>query len=156
LSETSGSLTNLGSNPFVHNVTNLDSYPAKSAFSGVYDVKTGKWLAYPSGHTYLRGGAIPNNRVTQYQGHKVVNSALTDLLKTGSWTFLGRNRLGFVMIIDKAGKLKFRWNSQSINMFNYRFLGRTVPKNRRQPVHDSVKKATGRETYDDPSYGPNL
>jgi len=156
LSETRGSLTNLGSNPFTHNVTNLDSYPATSAFSGVYDVKTGKWLAYPSGHTRLRGGAMPDNHVTRYQGHIEVNRALTDLLKTGSWTFLGRNRLGFVMIIDRAGKLKFRWNSQSINMFNYRFLGRTVPKKRRQPVHDSVKEATGRETYDDPSYGPNL
>jgi len=60
------------------------------------------------------------------------------------------------MIIDNTGNLKFRWNSQSINMFNFSFIGRTVSKKRRQPVRDAVKEATGRETYDDPTYWSNF
>ncbi len=142
LSETRGSLTNLGTNPNTHNIASFESYPKGSFFSGVYDVKTGKWLAYPSGKTQTVDGRIPDNLVKQFTGHEVVNEALTDIFGTRSL-----NRLGFVIEIDVVGNLKIGWNSRSINIYNFRFWGKTVPKRSRQQIIDAIKEVTGKEVY---------
>jgi RHS repeat-associated protein len=141
-SETNGSFTNLGSNPGAHNSATFDSYPTKSGFSGVYDVETGKWLAYPSGETLLLGGGKPEHLVSQYGGHAVVNAALTEALGKSSL-----NRLGFSMVIDDVGNFKLGWNSGMINAPNPNFVGRTVPETMRQAILDAIMNVTGRKAY---------
>jgi hypothetical protein len=76
-------------------------YPSGSGFSGAYDPKSGKFLAYPSGNTRLKDGSIPENLVDRMGGHKATNEALSGVL--GEHT---SNRLGFVMIKDKAGNFE--------------------------------------------------
>jgi hypothetical protein len=141
-SETRGSITNLGSNPGLHNAATYDMYPRGSGFSGVYDVESNRFLVYPSGETRLRNGDVPDNLVSQYGGHDNVNNALNELLGSTS-----NNRLGFSMIIDDSGSFRVLWNSRTINSPNPNFDGRTVPEGNRQQIIDAIEEATGRNAY---------
>jgi hypothetical protein len=126
----------------VHNATSYSSYPRGSGFSGVYDVESRRFLAYPSGETRLINGGMPDNLVSQFGGHADVNNALNELLGSTS-----NNRLGFSMIMDNSGSFQVKWNSGTINSPNPNFNGRTVPESSRQEILDAIKSATGRNAY---------
>jgi hypothetical protein len=120
----------------------LDEFGFEAGFSGVFDVESGKWLAYPSGETRLLNGNTPLNRVDQFGGHRPVNEALSGLLGNTS-----NNRLGFSMTLDEAGNFRMGWNSGVVNGPNPNFPGRTVPEHMRQQVLDAITQSTGRKAY---------
>ena len=141
-SEKIGGFHNFGSKTRAHNKIILDSYPENSGFSGVYDVETGGFVALPSGDTRLLNRVIPASRVSRTQGHKAVDSVLSNALGVGS-----ENRLGFFMKIDASGKFQVSWKSTSINGSNPNFTGRVVPESSRPSILHVIKEATGRNAY---------
>ncbi len=141
-SELGNALSGLGRNPLGRNINTLEEFGPGAGFSGVFDVESGKWLAYPSGKTRLLNGATPLNVVDQYGGHGPVDQVLHELLGSTS-----NNRLGFSMTLDEAGNLKMGWNSRTINAQNPNLSDRTVPENMRQRVLDAISQSTGRKAY---------
>ena len=138
-SELGNALSGLGRNPLVRNLNTLDEFGSGAGFSGVYDVASGKFLAYPSGATRLANGGTPLNLVEQFGGHSDVNRALSGLLGSSS-----NKRLGFSMTLDDAGNIGVGWNSRTINLPNPSFPGHTVPEGMRQQVLDAIMQSTGR------------
>lgn len=141
-SELGNALSGLGSNPLTRNLNSLDEFGSGAGFSGVFDVASGKFLAYPSGTTRLANGGTPLNVVARVGGHRDVNRVLSELLGNTS-----NNRLGFSMTLDDAGDFAVRFNSGQVNIPNPNFVGRTVPESMRQQILDAIKAATGRGAY---------
>ena len=141
-SELGNALSGLGRNPLGRNLNTLDEFGSGAGFSGVYDVSSGKFLAYPSGGTKLANGGTPLNLVDQFGGHRDVNQALSGLLGNSS-----SNRLGFSMTLDNAGNFGVGWNSRTINATNPAFPGYTVPEAMRQQVLDAIMQSTGRTAH---------
>lgn len=141
-SELGNALSGLGANPLGRNINSLEEFGSGAGFSGVYDVQSGKWLAYPSGETRLLNGNTPLNLVPQYQGHVQVNQALSELLG-----YTSDNRLGYSMLLDDEGNFQMGWNSNTVNTPNPNFPGRTVPESMRQQVLDAIMQTTGRKAY---------
>jgi len=138
-SELGNALSGLGRNPLGRNLNTLNEFGPGAGFSGVYDVASGKFLAYPSGATRLANGEIPLNVVDQLGGHADVNRVLSQLLGNSS-----TNRLGFSMTLDNFGNFRMGWNSTQVNVPNPSFPGRTVPETLRQQIIDAIVGQTGR------------
>jgi len=138
-SELGNALSGLGRNPLGRNLNTLDEFGSGAGFSGVYDVASGKFLAYPSGATRLSSGGTPLNLVEQFGGHADVNRALSGLLGNSS-----NNRLGFSMVLDDVGNFSVGWNSRTINAVNPGFPGHSVPEVMRQQVREAIMQSTGR------------
>jgi RHS repeat-associated protein len=141
-SELGNALSGLGRDPLGRNLNTLDEFSPGAGFSGVLDVESGKFLAYPSGSTRLASGGTPLNLVDQFGGHGEVNRVLSEVLGSTS-----TNRLGFSMTLDDAGSFAVRYNSRTINVANPNFAGRTVPESMRQQILDAISWATGRRAY---------
>lgn len=139
-SELGNALSGLGRNPLGRNINALEEFGSGAGFSGVFDVDSQKFLAYPSGETTLLSGKTPLNLVKQFGGHQDVNDALTKLLGKSS-----DNRLGFSMKLDDAGNFSLGWNSRTINEPNPNFPGRNVPVEMRQQVLDAIMQHTGKK-----------
>jgi hypothetical protein len=138
-SEFGNALSGIGRNAAGRNLNTLDQFGPGAGFSGVYDVASGKFLAYPSGNTVLLNGATPQNLVAQFGGHATVNNALSDLVG-----YTSTNRIGFSMVMDDAGNFSLGWNS-GVNARNPSIGVRTAPASVRDQVVNSIKQATGRD-----------
>lgn len=132
----------MGTNPLGRKLNRLEEFGSGAGFSGVFDVETGKWLAYPSGETRPANGGVPLNVVEQFGGHADVNTVLSQILDNTS-----RNRLGFSMTLDESVSFAVRFNSGTINLANPFVRNRTVPEGMRQQILDAITKATGRKAY---------
>ena len=132
------------SNLNTDNAVTLRQFGPGSGFSGVYNHENGTFLAYPSGDTWLRSGAMPENRVARLGGHRVVNRVLartTGVAPTAN--------VGFVAVMKEDGSFGFRWTSRSVNRYNPSFEGYKVPDHLRGPIMDAFTRSTGRAARSD-------
>ncbi|MCH7725022.1 MAG: hypothetical protein IH991_00875 [Planctomycetes bacterium] len=138
-SELGNALSGLGSNPLGRNINTLDEFGSGSAFSGVFDPSSSKFLAYPSGSTRLASGGAPINVVPRRGGHGLVNNVLSDL--TGATR---TNNVGFTMFLDDAGDISVDFLSRSVNGRNPAFRGNVVPESMQPQILDAIRSTTGR------------
>jgi hypothetical protein len=138
-SETAHSLNNLGESAISGSASTLGRFPSGSAFSGVYNPQTGKFLAYPSGGTRTTSGEIPENLVQRRGGHLNVNGRLGQMTGVDS-----RHNLGFTVHVEPDGSLSVSWLSRGINGPNPSFPGNHVPQSRQSEIIEALERATGR------------
>jgi hypothetical protein len=138
-SETAHSLNNLGESAISGTASTIARFPTGSAFSGVYNPQTGRFLAYPSGETRLTSGEIPDNLVLRRGGHLNVNGRLGQMTGVDS-----RHNLGFTVFLEQDGSLSVDWLSRGVNGPNPSFPGNHVPQSRQADVIEALQRATGR------------
>jgi YD repeat-containing protein len=138
-SELSNSISNLGGGFAEGNAAALNEFPPGSAFSGVYNPESGRFLAYPSGRTLLADGSIPPNLVPRGGGHAIVNDVFSDLVGADP-----TSNLGFTLQRQEDGSFAISWLSRSVNGPNPSFVGPIVPEAMRPQVISAIENATGR------------
>ncbi len=132
------SLTNL----ITDSPTRLDDFRPGSGFSGVYDHGSRRFLAYPSGDSTLRSGAVPENAVPRYGGHYDVNSIFTRITGTAP-----DRSVGFTAILREDGSIGMHWVSRSVNGANPSFQGVEVPEHLRGPIMELIRQTTNRQVW---------
>jgi hypothetical protein len=138
-SELSNAFSNLGGGFAEGNAAALNEFPSGSAFSGVYNPETGRFLAYPSEGTLLADGGVPANIVPRRGGHSIVNDVFSDLIGADP-----TSNVGFTLFREPDGTFSVEWLSRSVNGPNPSFVGNVVPESLRPQVISSIETATGR------------
>ena len=111
----------------------IGQFDVGQGFSGVYDPETSAFLLYPSSDQLI----LPKGWVSQYGGHGTVNQKLTQLnpgvnpIRTVAFTAVNKG----------SGELELRWNSYSVNQFNWG--ERAAPVEFRQTIIDALQVWTG-------------
>ena len=136
VSETTGGLTNLGSEAQTTNRLLLEGFEAGQGFSGVYDEASGRLLAVPS----TRAAELPPNWVSARGGHAVVSRRLDQVIGQAA----GR-RAGFTAFLEADGSLGVEWLSRSVNGAANPF----VPEALRPSILEALSEATGRVARSD-------
>lgn len=121
------------------NAATLLRFGEGARFAAVYNPTTGRFLAYPSGDTLLRDGAVPANRVPRNLGHLEVDNVLSETLDVDPM----RN-LGFTATMKGDGGFGIGWLSRSVNGRNPSFEGNQVPFMMMDPIISTFSRATGR------------
>jgi hypothetical protein len=132
------SLTNLRTS----SPARLDDFRPGSAFAGVYDPGSRRFLAYPSGESKLRSGQMPENMVPRYGGHGDV-SDIFSLFTTAGMDDI----VGFTAILRSDGSIGMHWVSRSVNGLNRSFEGIEVPQSLRGPIMDLIQQTTYRQVW---------
>ena len=142
-----------------HNLETLKLYnpSTTTVFSGIHDVQTRRWIAYPSEGTVLNTGITPpiGFHVGREGGHRRVFLQWRDFDSTvyqGKGNGWNRN-IGFTLFYFRDGELGIRWTSRSVNEPNWRVdtvLPVFVPQRDIDPVIqlwdpvlNGVEKTTG-------------
>ena len=138
-SETQGGISNFGLSTVSNTRNTLDQFDHGAVFSGVYNQRTGMLLAYPSGQTLTRAGAIPTNRVPRRGGHFAIQRVLSVVTRAGP-----NENLGFTVRLQADGSMTTTFFSRGVNGANAAFDGDIVPLHLQPDVLDALARATGR------------
>jgi len=140
-------LGNLGdiSNAIVHNQKVLGLYSPSTypspVFSGVYDLRTSTWLAFPSGKTVAKGNKVPLPLVVDhYGGHYQTYDQLRRRIPNVSANGNEKGLIAFTLFYDEQDTFGMRWTSTSINNINWGQTGRKYPDGKLEVIHYAPEK----------------